>query len=424
MARRYYLAPPIWDTTRMLAGCWVAPAGTVGLVDLRPIPAASMAGGTPQGYLFVATDGTVLANGIDLGVDLNTALTPSQVSHWKSALGLSQIAGGSPLDLLWQSLTVAADPTGQAGPFPLDVTAEGNLELALAGHSIVRRERFSLAHPAWPAIRAMRQADFKALRVATLAGGHPKGFHLRYLAALAAKYGCDHKLLLAPGVPDEGMQAPHTAFSEDFDGTNAASTLGTQLSWTILSGNFQRISSYAATYPSGATECRGRCDSDLSANDYTVQASIGASSPYGLYQGNGLIARKDSSATLTHYLGSWDFGAAWSDMWKCISGTYTQIGGPTSDFSPAPNTWYLAKFNVSGSTLTQYLGGVQGNQVTDSSISSGTRGGVRGYSSYGGSYVYWDNWSADDGISAPSGALLAQNPQDGITFPSMSGGMR
>ena len=59
---KYYVGPWVWDDGS--AGgeeCWKAPAGTVGLIDLRSISGMGKRGGVPDGYGFFAVDGTLSA---------------------------------------------------------------------------------------------------------------------------------------------------------------------------------------------------------------------------------------------------------------------------------------------------------------------------------------------------------------------------
>src|SRR5687768_5035121 len=138
---RYSLVPWVWDTSHPVSPFWRLPA-SVGGIDLRPLPAQALAGGAPQGRGFCVTRGAVTGDELVAAYHPADALsTTTMRDGWQGAMGYRP-AGATLLDLLWDQLTAGADPSGVSGPKPLMPTTQGNLEVWLGGHSLVRRERF------------------------------------------------------------------------------------------------------------------------------------------------------------------------------------------------------------------------------------------------------------------------------------------
>lgn len=63
------------------------------------------------------------------------------------------------------------------------------------------------------------------------------------------------------------------------------------------------------------------------------------------------------------------------DLWKFVSGVYTQLGSYTLP-SIAVDTPYRIELSMSGSTIKVYLDGVERISVSDSSITAAGRAGL------------------------------------------------
>ena len=144
----YYLGPWEWDSGNMPH--WRAPRGTVGLIDLRSIPDQSLAGKLgDKPFGFFAVNG-ILPSEYDLlgsGDLREMSLSAGMKSTWLALLG-TKIEGVNLVDGLFDHLTTGCEPTGDHPRKPLVPTVQGNLELHLGGHSIIKTERFKFGiHP-------------------------------------------------------------------------------------------------------------------------------------------------------------------------------------------------------------------------------------------------------------------------------------
>ena len=127
-ARYYYLGPWQQYTDDGGAAYWGAPAGTVGLVDLRPLSPV-------QTFGFFATaeplnDSNYEPFGDASGTRLNAlTMTPQQRAKWSSMLGINgdNWSGNRLLDVLVDTLTVHADPDGEERAKPLTPLPSGEL---------------------------------------------------------------------------------------------------------------------------------------------------------------------------------------------------------------------------------------------------------------------------------------------------------
>jgi len=113
-------------------------------------------------------------------------------------------------------------------------------------------------------------------------------------------------------------------------------------------------------------------------------------------QSEGAICRKDSTATVTFYMGGVTFNAGSNEVaqaWKVVAGTFTQLGSNVNigSLGVGPVT---VKLIVDGSTIQVYTGGTLRVNQTDTAIAGNLRTGLRGNSS--SSYAQWNNFAAGD----------------------------
>ncbi len=233
MASAYVLAPWAWDSEETK---WRAPVRNklLGLVDLRSLPQQA-ARVTASGFGFFAYSEPVSIPGaIELGSSLDDALTTTKKREverairregdWDVSLGANTIR-----ELLAQFLTSGADPTGQRFARPL--LSE---EIHLGG--IVWRGKVATS-PIWQAnVLSVYQEDFQRLRQESDDVEH----HRRVLGALDLKlrsYG-----LRASDISSElEPLPPSTTITESFN-TGDSTTLGPDLSWTEINGDWEIVS--------------------------------------------------------------------------------------------------------------------------------------------------------------------------------------
>lgn len=187
-----------------------------------------------------------------------------------------------------------------------------------------------------------------------------------------------------------------------------STTLGPDLTWTEIQGDLQVVSNRVRCVSTG-TGSAARADSDLASADHYAQVAIRVNTTTG--HGGGPFVRKDSSATVTFYMLWIDYNISVHryTFYKYVSGTLTAIGATTNLGSYALGDVF--KLSVSGTTLSGYQNGSLLATRTDSSISSGTRCGVRLYA--GGGTPNVADAEADDfeaGDLAAAASLIYYQP--------------
>lgn len=365
---RYALAPYVWDTSDPESPFWRMPASSVGGIDLRPLAAQGIAGGAPQGFAFVAAMQPVA--GVAVATSLHMAdenASAAMQDAWEAGTGYRP-SGAKLVDLLWDQLTVGADPAGDAGPKPLLPTVGGQLELWLPGHSLVKSESFVWGvHPHTNRVQAVLQRDFEAMWEETNGDDHCR----RVLDYHCEKYRISDWKEFVPQrlrahVPG---RLPHaTTITDDFNRADQTG-LGTGAggwSWTSVTGSID-IASNQATPPALVAN-RSRAESDLSSVDHYAQADIVALS--GSSRVAGPMARYASAAD-TGYIFLITTGGA-TTLDKVVTGTRTALGTSTASIS-LPDT---LKMESNGSTQTGYYNAVSNVSLTDTAITTGTRTGL------------------------------------------------
>lgn len=370
MPYRYELTPYVWDTTQANRPYWRLPFSSVGGVDLRPLPAQGTAGGAPQGFAFAtcrqSPGGTALATSFHMS---ETPVTAGIQSAWQSAMDYTP-QGATLTDLLWDQLTTGSDPTGQNGPKPLMPGTDGQLRLYVGGHSLVKSELFTFGvHPHTNRVRDLLRLQFEQQWEATNGHDHCR----RCLDYTCKKYRVDDWKEFVPArlhahVPG---RLPHaTTITESFNKADS-DTLGPDLTWTEVSGDWDVVSNAAELITTGS-EKTARAESDLSSDDHYGQVVYlnEASSN----EATGGACARFASAAETCYL-----HRAYRDnvfLQKIVGGTYTTLANAVE--TQAAND--VLKVECDGSAIKGYLNAVEKLSVTDSSITGNTRCGIVGYS--------------------------------------------
>jgi hypothetical protein len=195
---------------------------------------------------------------------------------------------------------------------------------------------------------------------------------------------------LWPHVPG---RLPHaTTIVDDFTRADG-DTIGNQLSWTELVGDFDTVSNQASLTTT-ATDCFARADSDLSTDDHYAQVvgrvtdDAGSTAVYAVF-------RKDSSATMSFYLFNADFSANTVRLFKCVAGSFTGLGGGAVSMTLDANTDYVVKGQAnSDDTIVGYIDAVEKQSVTDTSVTGNVRTGIGGFRTAGS--VTFDLFEAAD----------------------------
>jgi hypothetical protein len=366
---RYALVPWTWDTSGDWS-FWRLPTSAVGGVDLRPLPAQALAGGSPQGLAFAAlmqSAGTLIATVPHMS---EANATSAMQDAWEAEMGYRP-QGAKLVDLLWDQITTGSDPSGENGPKPLMPGVDNVLRLFVPGHSQVKAEAFRFGiHPHTNRVRDLLRRDFERMWEESNGSDHCR----RVLDFQCEQYRVNDWREFVPArlhahIPG---RLPHaTTITDDFTRANQ-SNLGTASggwSWGVVTGQIDISSNQAAGTGAGGTNSSSRAETDLSSDAHYAQvtqvsASIGSRnfSP---------AARFDAGAT-TYYL--FAVMASGSGTYKRVTGTYTLITSATND----TNAGLVLKIECNGSTITGYKGGASAASSSDpSGITGNLRTGVQ-----------------------------------------------
>lgn len=398
----YYLGPYQW-----VDDSWNPPASTVGAIDLRNLTHM----GTPtiqNGVGFFATTNTLGAEYDLLGQgdlrDINSS--GAMKSAWNSILGYTP-SGDKLVDLLYDHLTIGADPIGATACKPL-MPARGKLNIHLGGHSVVKSTQFRFGHsPESNKVISVLQEDYREIRNLTQGGGIPANHHRKVLDFWGEQYGIkDPQLLFIPNDLPVELPIPHsTSISENFDGADNAA-VGKQLTW-VEGGdgshwdNFNNHARKLGTN-TGEDERASYANSALSGADQRCTMTTAVQTASGNTQGGPACRRSNSVVTFYVYL---LFGTAAVRIQKVITGTRTGVGSATSITLSIPDT---LKLEVIGSDLEGFFNGVSKSIETDTAITGNLFCGFHGIRGVSDD-IEFDDWSAQDivaGGAADASSLL------------------
>lgn len=371
--RDYWLAP-FEKTTEDGLTVYAPPAGVVGVIDLRTVLADVEFG------FFVTPAGTAIPDGRHLGQgDLRELAVDRPM--WSSMLGIA-VEGATVMDALEYTLTVGADPDGEAAPFPLMPTVAGNLDIHLGGHSLVRRRRFDLkaAHAA-PVIERL-QRDYRRIREAARAGrlNGDERFHRRVLDYWGEKFRIDdpEDVFIPRDLPRERRLRHQTSVADSFDRADEA--LGTGGAWAVLGNGFGTPSLAVVSNTCRAdletnTDHFGQYQTALSGADHygEVDVTLGGAPGSGRVYGSAEARCADN--------GGWHNSYSYQGTKDSAGATHGRLGkftgAPTSftelaDAAKTIATGDTIRCEADGSSISGYINDVlQAGPITDTSLSSG-----------------------------------------------------
>lgn len=417
---RYVIGPVVERTFGDLS-MYGPPDDCISWIDLRRMSEQSALGQLGCGF-FTMPSGWSIPSGYHWlgggeGDCRSLYLTSQDQSAWAWLIGVTPTRTASTMvvDALDETLTDLADPTGENAPKPLVPSAlsgpPAEATIILGGHSSVRKKLVPAAGRRWNNLIALHKRDIQEI----VDRGDDKLWR-KYLGSMTKKYfgrwddergnamvperaKKDRKPSRGNGNPSERRWAmrPETTYGDNFDRANA-STLGG--SWTNYFGGSGEIGiasnqayfGKAATWGGGVPES-SRYDSDVSSSDHIVSmilaTFIGIS---GSDMSFGPCARFSASAETCYAGMSRTKSTAGNKIVKIVAGTLTQLAtaaGANADGD-------VAECESDGSAITLYRNGSSRLSLTDTAISSGTRGGVVYYSVYYGAQAYGNNWSIED----------------------------
>lgn len=162
--------------------------------------------------------------------------------------------------------------------------------------------------------------------------------------------------------------------SESFNKANST-TLGPDLTWNELLGDAEVYNNKWRNV-SQTADVVTRAEHDVGSADMYVQAKV----DYTSWANWAVLGRMSTGAANTWYTAAGVSTAAQGiRLFKNISGSPTQIGSDVN-FATSEETQYLWRLECDGSTIRVKVGGSTYITETDTSISSGQRGGLGAYS--------------------------------------------
>lgn len=421
---RYYLGPWAQSTDPVFGSYFHAPQGGKAVIDFRSISDASR---NTFGLFAVPSQEPPLPQSdytyLGFGYISYVTLSAQQKAVWQSALNLPSLPQGNTLaDVVWDTLVRLADPEGLTRVPPLMPNMANVLEIHLAGHSIIRSAKFTLAAgtPQLAVIQkqyATHRKNAQDGKIKDKNGVVDPKFHLKVLDFWKDKFklkGNAYRLIQG-NLPDEPPVKHDTSLSDNFNRADSTSDLGG--SWTALENNglgeIKSNQAYCFTNTSGGSTDGGiyRHGSSLSSDDMETQIEIGSSGhnvTAGANSGWYLGVTARISDVNNFYLNRvvekvGGFGDSW-ETWKKVSGTWTRIIDGADGYSWVAGDW--VKLKTDGSSITGSRGGTtaQSSTVTDTSLAGSVRTGMYIVSYQDDTGVvsgYGDNWTAADLYQPP-----------------------
>jgi hypothetical protein len=365
----YVLSNWVWEVEKDGFSYWRSPDCTVGSVDLRSLPQQGALGPLSQGYGFFATESAcpLPVGAIVLSDDLASAPPSATLNTLESLFRVRDGAldGVNTEEVVWRLLTSHADPSGANGPKPIMPGTSLNLELRLGGHSLVRSERYD--RNVHTHVLEVLRLDYERIKIDSLSRDDET--YLKVAGYWRDKYSFDVR---TEEQKLDGIRKPETTFTESFD-TADSDTLGPDLTWTELSGDWDVVSNQTASTSNVADNIAVPASPthDLSSDDHYAQfdwVSIATAASETL---GPIIRVVDAN---NYYMGFYRVANQW-ELWKRIGGTYTQLGVDLSA-NAAPAT--SVKVQVDGSTLELFRDGVSQGTRTDTALTGQLRVGIRG----------------------------------------------
>ena len=399
------------DDRDMQPGFWSFPHDINGReaeggIDMRPLPAQGVAGGVPAGFAFVASRDTI-PGGYAIGGRLDSTLTSGRQQTMEDMLGLPRGAlrpSATPLDVLRDALTLHGDPTGQTRWKPLMPTRDLFHEIWFGEHGCLWQGKFHWNDYAGDSVRGVLRHDFARLKQQCLGPlqihrwlKHPGWDHYRrVLGGLVLKYNVPAEQI----IPGEVALPPETSFSDDFDRANES--LDASANWTEVLNDLDIESNEVVNPVDDNNVLHARCEVPVSSVDHFAQCDCKAT---GTSVGFVEVCARYAAAADTCYTGGHRSNAATTYVIrKNITGVETTLA--TASGADPGNIFQLAKLDVRGSSLELFIEGSSKVTDTDTAITEGLRGGLRGNPT-AARRGHWNDFIIDDGISAVAAAAPA-----------------
>jgi hypothetical protein len=312
------------------------------------------------------------------------------------------------------------DVTGATKRRPIMPTDRNMAELHLGG--LIRQDETGPTDVYWPVVEAQYQYDFAQRR----AYDEPRGLvaHRKMLGAWMRQWKVDDPSMFQPpgGVIVEPLD-PDTTVTDSFDrandtNLNASSTgKSPNFTWNETTAAWRIASNQLAGDAGGFVWTYARADYDLSSSNNYAQFTLGFITSPGATVPQA-VARLAAGAENGYTLAANGFTPVYASH-KLAAGTPTQIGSNGS--ATLPTAGHVMKCECNGSTITSYRnGGVDVAATTDTTYSSGLRGGIGTFAA--GDNFYNDFEMADLGGAPPPSFTGARYRAPGLLVYGGSAG--
>jgi len=327
-----------------------------------------------------------------LGSQLDVNLRPAVRAVWSSAFGIDALETSTLHDVLWETLTARADPSGQVGCKPLMPTRHGRLEILLGlNHPSLSRRFRNTADAHWSQVRNVLRSNYRRLRQRCIDGNlseHDRLTYRRWLATKLTRFGLrvgQRREIIPADLPDETPLPPETSYSESFNQSNSH-TVGPDLTWW----EYDDPGTYGNEWWPYAATSYSTASHDLSSDDHYAEIEIVDTAMQG-----GPMCRC-ADASLDSYFGIHYKNGSTYDwrIYKFVSASSTKLV-EAANF--APSIGQVIRLTVDGSSLTLALEGTTRASTTDSSISGDTRCGLGSFNGARGQ----DNFACSD-LASPT----------------------
>lgn len=406
---KYILAP--FEFRALVPGMRAShclPAGVSSAIDPRPLAECAAASqGATNAIMGLADAAPLPAGAVQIATDLDETVTAANRLRLRNSFNAPQALTSTRLgDILHELFTLQGDPDQVRCCGPLLPTAIGlQFEIHLGGQ--VKRKPFDISGPEWPLVQAQMRAMYRSIRADVLLGRAPAEFHRKALGFWLRKFkfdDADFERFVPDDLPRETPRQPATSLAENFN-TADSSILGPTYSWTEYLNNAGNTSAFGIdtnrVEVSGPTVTGGdasaRADSDVSGTDHYSEIDVVVLTSPGTNNNQWGACTRFSSSAQTHYLSRLIGILNALHLGKWVAGTGTDLASVGVTVS-LPVT---VRQTSNGTSISDSYGGVAKNSVTDSAITTGTRGGLWGYSD-NTDQAMGDNWAMSD-IAASAG---------------------
>jgi len=395
----------VW-VTEPTGSFWQAPYPdkAIGLLDLRSRTKSAQKDGLAGWGLFVYNVNMAGTPGLFCyGGDFTATLDGTDKGTIEILLGAT-LDSTNVRDILWERLTIKADPLGLTGPKPIMPGHDLVMELHLGGHSLVKSVKLVPGvSPEWANVQKVLQEDYRKIRLEALKGkGKDKDHHRRVLQAWKEKYGIeDHEQFIPADLPKEKPLAHSTTITESWNCADSDS-LTCDLVWVEQSGDIDIVSNKASQ--TGTTYSRARAASDLSSDDHYAEVDISTNGALGGNQGSRVHVRHASNADQTYYMAqaNWAGGNEFFAR-KFVLGTETDLSPPRITFAFDRANTYRIKIEIDGSSGEIFVDDVSQDTFTDTDITGNVRTGISGQAAQ---TIRWDVLEAADLAAAAARRIV------------------